>query len=136
MDDSEDGPPPLSKRTTRLFRMAKLMARQSTATNFKMGAVIARGKKILGVGFNDPYKTHPQSNTRYQFIHAELSAILNARTDLNGACIYIYRSGQHERPMLSKPCDCCMELLRRAGIKTIFYSTNGGYAKEHIKYDD
>lgn len=132
MNDSEDGPP-LSKRTTKLFRMAKLMARQSTATNFKMGAVIAKGKRVLGVGFNDPYKTHPKSNTPYQFIHAELAAILNARTDLNGACIYVYRSGHNERPMLSKPCEHCMELIHRAGIKTVFYSTNGGFAKESVE---
>jgi deoxycytidylate deaminase len=113
--------------------MAKLLARQSSATNFKIGAVIAKGKKILGVGFNDPFKTHPKSNTPYQFIHAELAAIINARTDLDGASIYVYRAGQNERPLLSRPCDCCMELLKRAGIKTVFYSTNGGYSKENVQ---
>ena len=128
MDDSEDGPP-LSKRTTRLFRMAKVMSRHSTASNFKLGAVIARGKKILGTGFNDPYKTHPRSNTPYQFIHAELSAILSAKTDLTGASIYVYRRGYKGRPLLSKPCEHCMELLAREGIKTVFYTTDGGYAK-------
>ena len=122
----------LSKRTTRLFRIAKVAARHSTASNFKIGAVIARGKKILGVGFNDPYKTHPQSNTTYQYIHAELSAIINSRANLEGASIYVYRSGQGERPLLSRPCDCCVELLQKAGISQVFYSTNGGYSKEVI----
>jgi deoxycytidylate deaminase len=97
-----------------------------------MGAVIARGKKILGIGFNNPFKTHPDSNTPYQYIHAELSAIINSRTNLEGASLYIHRSGQNERPLMSRPCDHCMELLRKAGITKIFYSTNGGYSKEEI----
>jgi len=132
MSDDKEPAPRLSKRTTRLFRMAKLAARQSTATNFKMGAVIARGRKILGIGFNDPYKTHPRSNTPYQFVHAELSAIINSRTNLEGASLYIHRSGQNERPLMSRPCSNCIELLLAAGINKIFYSTNGGYSKEII----
>jgi deoxycytidylate deaminase len=95
-----------------------------------MGAVIAKGNKVLGLGFNDPFKTHPKSNTRYQYIHAELSAILNtAREDLKGSSIYVYRLGCKEAPLLAKPCPHCMELIKRSGIKHIFYSTYGGYAK-------
>lgn len=132
MNDSEDGPSPLSKRTKKFFRLAKLASRQSTATNFRLGAVIVKGNKVLGIGFNDPFKTHPLSNTPYQYIHAELSAIINSRTDLDGAFIYVYRSGLKERPLMSKPCEHCMEHLYRAGIKKVFYSTNGGYAKFNL----
>lgn len=126
MDDSEDGPP-LLKRDKRNFKIAKLAARHSTASNFRIGAVIAKGRKVLGVGFNDPFKTHPKSNTPYQFIHAELAALINARCDVTGAVIYVFRAGQNERPLLAKPCEHCMELIKRAGIKAVFFSIHGGY---------
>ena len=130
MDDSEDDTTgPLFSRDRSLFKLARIMSRHSTAPNFRLGAVIARGKKVLGTGFNDPYKTHPRSNTPYQHIHAELSAIINARCDLRGASIYIYRSGKDENPLLSKPCKNCQEMIKRMGIKWIFYSTNGGFKK-------
>ena len=110
-----------------------MAARNSHATNFKLGAVIIKGNKILGIGENNPYKTHPQSNTTYQYIHAELSAIINARANLTGASIYVYRAGRKdESPLISKPCSHCMELLKNAGIVKVFYSTNGGYAKFRI----
>jgi len=127
MDDSEDGPP-LLKRDKRHFRIAKAAAKGSTATNFRLGAVITNGKKILGIGHNDPFKTHPRSNTPYKFIHAELAAIINARCDLSGASIYVYRRGYKGRPLLAKPCEHCMELIHRAGIKNVFFTTDGGYA--------
>lgn len=111
------------------MRTAMLMARNSIAPNYKLGAVVANGRKVLGFGANDVVKTHPKSNTRFQKIHAELAAMLNARADLRGTTLYVYRSGKNERPLLSKPCKHCQALIEKEGIKYVVYSTERGFVK-------
>lgn len=121
--------PKLFKRDFTHLRTAQLIARESDAPNFKMGAVIASGKKMLGLGHNNVTKTHPASNTPYSHIHAELAAMLNARTDLTGTTLYVFRGGKNDRPLISKPCKHCQALIAKAGIKTVIFSVNGGYKK-------
>lgn len=113
-----------------LMRVARLMSRKSNAPNFKMGAVIAKGRKIIGLGANDVIKTHPRSNAPYGRIHAELSAMLNAQADISGSTIYIFRAGSKEVPLLAKPCKHCQALIKRANIKAVVYSTYGGFVRE------
>lgn len=113
-----------------MLRIAKLMSRKSNAPNFKMGAVLARGRKIIGLGANDVVKTHPKSNAPYGHIHAELSAMLNARADISGSTLYIFRAGSKEAPLLAKPCKHCQALIRRENIKFVVYSNYGTFTKK------
>ena len=124
--------PALFKRDLTHLRTAQFIARESDAPNFKMGAVIASGKKLLGLGHNNVTKTHPASNTPYSHIHAELAAMLNARTDLTGTTLYVFRGGKEERPLMSKPCKHCQALIRKAGIKTVVYSIKDGFKKVSV----
>ena len=121
--------PRLFNRDYQHLRTAKLIARESDAPNFKMGAVIASGRKLLGLGCNNIRKTHPASNTPFGHIHAELAAMLNARTDLSGTTLYVYRGGKDDKPLMSKPCKHCQALIKKEGIKYIVFSTNGGFEK-------
>lgn len=115
-----------------IMRIAKLMSRRSNARNFKMGAVIARGRKIIGLGANDVVKTHPKSNSPHGHIHAELSAMLNSRVDITGSTLYIFRAGNKEAPLLAKPCKHCQVLIRQSGLKFVVYSNYGGFTKELV----
>jgi len=112
-----------------ILRIARLMSRKSNARNFRFGTVIAKGRTILGVGSNDVLKTHPKSTTVHGHIHAELSAILNARCDVSGTTLYIFRAGCKERPLLAKPCESCQALIVKRGIKSVCYSIDDGYEK-------
>lgn len=120
------------KRDLSIMRLARLMSRKSNARNFKMGAVVAKGRKILGLGCNDVVKTHPKSNAPYGRIHAELSAMLNAKMDVAGATLYIFRAGNKETPLLAKPCQHCRDLIKTHDIKFIVYSNYGGFVKVPI----
>lgn len=122
---------PLS-RDMAIFRIARLMSRKSNATSFRFGSVIAKGRDILGVGSNDVVKTHPRSTTVHGHIHAELSAILNARCDVSGSTLYVFRAGHKERPLLAKPCKHCQALLIKEKIRYVCFSTNGGYEKIEV----
>lgn len=122
----------ISHRQLRLLQIAKKTAIDSFATQFKFGVVLANKSNILSSGTNNPGKTHPKSLTTGQLHHAEFSAIINARTNLSGADMYIWRSGKGQKPLLARPCNCCMNLIRKTGIKRIFYSTENGINKELV----
>lgn len=119
----------LYKRDEKHLRTAALIARESNAPNFKIGAVITDGRKVLGLGHNNVRKTHPASNTPYSHIHAELAAMLNAQCDLRGATLYVFRGGKNDRPLISKPCKHCQALIEKEGIKTVVFTINDGVQK-------
>lgn len=108
------------------FALAKNVAKYSDV-RIPMGAVIV-GKKPISVGFNSN-KTHPLGHNSFSWtIHAEHSAILSAgKDDLSGSKIFVYRESRKNRysqptPALARPCENCMELLRDAGIREVWYT--------------
>lgn len=117
---------------TKFFNIAKKLSYKSDYYAHRLGAVIVRGNEIIGVGFNKK-KTHPLSQTRFNNIHAELSAIINCgEEDLRGCSIYVYRETKHGTPAMARPCDQCMKLLKQVNISKICYSTEKGFTKEDI----
>lgn len=108
----------------------KIAREQSLMSDFRcrVGACIVSGKNIFK-GYNKR-KTHPKfANPNIHIktsLHAELSCFINAgdNVDLNGASIYVYRETKDGKPAMSRPCEHCMEFLKDAGIKTIYYSTS------------
>lgn len=88
---------------------------------FKLGAIITKRNKVIGVGYNS-HKTHSKYGSgKYCTLHSEGSALYNAikrKNDVSGATIYVYRRHMG----LAKPCEDCRKLLQRHGIKKVFYS--------------
>lgn len=108
------------------FQIAEKIAKHSNHPQHRMGAVIVRKNKILGLGMNQ-CKTHPKSPNPYHMIHAELSAILNSRQeDLTGAEIYICRIRKGGDFGLSRPCKDCLRLLKLNGIDLTHYTCYNG----------
>lgn len=114
-----------SKRETDLMAKAEKLAMMSELPN-RHGCVIAERNKILGLGWNKD-KTHPAaSETISQHIHAELAAIIGVNTkDLRGSDIYVARMMRTKpQPVrgMSRPCEHCIKLIRKAGIKRMYYT--------------
>lgn len=108
------------------------MAKHSTC-NPQVGAVIYRGSTVIGVGFNK-IKSHPKlaNEDRFYSLHAEMSAIINAKQDLKGCSIYVYREFKDGNVALSKPCNLCMPSIIESGITKIYYTddkSETGYSK-------
>lgn len=115
----------------KFFDLAKKLSKKSDY-HHKIGSVIVKKNRILGVGFNKPYKTSPHSNHPFRTIHAELDAILDAnKEDLKGSTIYVYRELRNGKIASAKPCAHCQELLKRYEIKRVFYTDEGTY-KEYL----
>lgn len=114
----------------KFFHLAKVISRSSDHPQHPMGAVIARGNKLVSIGHNKN-KTHPKASKHpFQRIHAELSAILNSREDLRGCDIYVYRETRNGTTGMAKPCIACESLIREVGISRVYYSDIDGFKEE------
>ncbi len=114
----------------KFFNLARRQSLKSK-DKFRIGAVVVdKRKNVLNVGTNDMQRTHPKSlNKKYPFIHAELDALVGLDSkDTEGGAIYVYRETKDGKLANSKPCDHCQELIKRYGIKKIYYTTEKGFA--------
>lgn len=104
----------------RMMLLARKESEKSTMS-FKLGAVITKKKRILGLGYNTR-KTHTKLGSgKFNMLHAEGSAIysaLNRGYDLEGSVMYIYRRNNN----LACPCGDCQAIIKEHKIKKVIYS--------------
>lgn len=106
--------------------MAAKIAKKSTFQRHRLGAVIVKGGRVLSTGFN---QHRPSAKLGTPTLHAEAAAILkllNQRRlhDLTGADLYVTRFTAGGAVGISKPCRACTELIRSAGIRNVYYTTD------------
>jgi pyrimidine deaminase RibD-like protein len=78
-------------------------------------AMVLKKGKVIGFASNFGWK------------HAETRAIRGVSPRLlKGSIVWSIRIAKGGRIRMAKPCTNCEEALRRAGIKTVHYSTNDG----------
>lgn len=122
-----DVPPPLD---IGFFRLARKVSKKSNY-KIKMGACICNKKKVISVSENK-IKTHPKfanpELNQKPTIHAEIGCLINAKSNLDGSSIYVFRENKWGKPMLARPCKDCMRQLKLNGIKNVYYSI------EHYPY--
>lgn len=115
------------RKHRKFFELAKKLSQKSDY-HHKIGAVIVRKNKVIGLGFNKPKKTHPQSPNAFKTTHAEFDALWScSKQDLKGAIIYVYREHKNGCVASAKPCKDCDTLLKYSGIKRVYYTENGHF---------
>ena len=90
----------------------------------KLAAFVVKGGHIRATGFN--------KRTYVGSIHAEIDALRKMRYQKGGTqgCdLHIYRFQADGSYALAKPCLNCMEKIKKAGIKRVFYSDYGNQMK-------
>lgn len=95
----------------------------------KMAALIYDKKTLISVGLNSK-RTHPlqaKFNRHEEAIclHAEISALVNARCDVAGMTMYIARAGHKNQPRLAKPCFGCQRALTAFKLKRVIWTLTG-----------
>lgn len=114
------------------IRRATLEAVKSCFRQHKVGAVVAKGSRILSTGYNSrQHSSLLQTSTR----HAEAAAILKIlkerrQHDLVGADLFVTRITGGGRVGMAKPCRACEGLARSVGIRKVFYTTNENTTEE------
>ena len=106
----------------------------------KIGAVIFNGRKVISVGHNDAHRAAKKLHPRFQnfpgSVHAEVAAILKAKTDLRRMKMLVVRCSPFKKNLLlAKPCRLCESYIRYVGIKRIYYSINNYPYIEECTYD-
>lgn len=117
----------------RFFKLAQTLSKKSKSYP-RVGCVIVKKNKVVGLGFNDRSKTHPRAKNMSQTLHAELHAIIGVPTeDLKGSHVYVFREYANGDLAMTKPCAACHAALVAAGVKKVFYTTYGGYDGYDVK---
>jgi len=119
-------------RQHRFLELAKKESQLSNHHSHKIGCIIAKGNKILGVGHN-MMKTHPHSPHQFKNCHAEFLAVLNSGGNVKGSTVYVYRQQKNGNPAISRPCKDCWKYLLNQGVKDVVYSFEGNFAQEKMK---
>lgn len=119
------------------LRHAMRIATTSSYYPYKLGAVVAVKKHVLGRGCNSIRRHFYSTEYHYSHsCHAEAAAILNTpRHLLKGASLYVARANKSGLPRLARPCECCLALAHMVGIKKIIYTTHEGYDETVLRYN-
>lgn len=112
---------------TRYQRFAKIALELAAESEFDMThslcALVVSKNEVLSIGYNQS-KTHPISeDTPQKQLHAEMHAVLRCAAP-EGTDVVVARSKPSGRPGLAKPCPACEGVLRRFGVRRVFYTVN------------
>lgn len=107
-------------------------SKNGTCDRARVGAVIVKDNKVIGMGYNDSIEDHDTCDDVGHFmdnghcirtIHAEANAILNSdRDQLVGSICYVTHS----------PCKDCIKQLNQVGVIEVYYRQP---YRENPKYD-
>ena len=83
----------------------------------KHGAVVVRGGSVISVGVNKN-RNHPtmvpsEHIKTHCSVHAEVDALRKVK-NTKGATIYVARVGKNGQDRMSRPCDRCHDVIRKA----------------------
>lgn len=88
--------------------------------------------RTISIATNNLSKTHPlvsKYNTNRR-LHAEISCILKAKKrGLRKSTLKVWRLKKNGFG-LARPCKMCEEVIKKSGVKKVFYSTNTGTLRE------
>lgn len=120
----------------RWMEEAEQEAQKSDLTEWSIGAVIVRGSKILGRGYNRLSGDVGLMRRRFGFdeedlwsLHAEMDALMDVddEEDLNGAVMFVngFKS-KNGNAICCKPCECCSKVLKHIPITKVYYADRNG----------
>lgn len=101
---------------------------EATKSSYKvpMGAVVIQKNKIVGRGHNIAHSTGEINDG----IHAEISAINNTTAKYRkGSVLVVGRVNKNSELAIAKPCQSCETILKKLGVKRVWYSTELGWQK-------
>lgn len=133
------------------LELAAECAKSATYTGpsrVKLGCIAVYHGTVLAKGCNTD-KTHtsqakynylrydPDKTSRYypDKCHSEVSVLAKLKyldIDFSKVILFIAREHKNGSPAMSRPCPSCMAAIKAAKVRTIIYTTEDGYAIEHI----
>ncbi len=117
----------LQQRFSKPLDDLKAIAR-SSCVQYKHGACLLKGGKVCAFGKNKYFDRVYEQRKNIKFtVHAEIDALMSyPKHELKGMDIMIIRVKGDGTLGDSRPCNTCIEKLRKAGIRRAYYSTRDG----------
>ena len=124
-------------------------ATYSGPSRVQLGCVAVYHGTVLAKGCNLD-KTHTTQD-RYNYlrydanresryypskVHSEISVLSRIKyldIDFSKVTLFIAREYKNGNPAMARPCLSCLAAAHETGIRTICYTTDNGYAIEHLK---
>lgn len=115
----------LSNTRKSFLALAQRIAANSEQRH-RHGAVIVKSGRVVGAGYNKR-RNHPSvvMEGRHRIdsaVHAEAAALADAGNNTRGALLFVARVNNNGKPLLSKPCEQCEQLIEQSGIKEVIWS--------------
>lgn len=106
----------------------KKIANQSTLLH-KHGACLLHKSKIVSIGYNKYFNIWNYNGIKVKTtIHAEIDTISKYPNKyVKGMDIMIIRIGGSNTLRNSRPCNSCIDTLKKKGIRKVYYSTDEGH---------
>ena len=122
-----------------ILQMSMLMLKRDLKEKNHFSFILQKNR-VIGVGTNHLFKTHPKGaeyGYRYAAIHSELDAFLDLPREIDYRKLKLInvrlsrKSLKERRPILrmSRPCVHCSVWIQNIGFKEIWYSTDQGWCK-------
>lgn len=115
-----------------VLKLALEEAYASAYYPYRIGAVVFRGRRILGSGHNAirASSLHPKYQRWPESLHAEQAALLGLDWGkLKGASVCVVRINMNGNLSMAYPCEMCLTMLRYVGIRKLYYSSRDGVLK-------
>lgn len=112
----------------RLIAIAKEL-RHIPQSNHKHFSFLLNKRKIISIGWNNGWKSHPIANKyghRFNSIHSELSCIINCNTSIDRLTMVNIRIMSDGTLGRAFPCECCTKMLIDYGFENIVCSDYKG----------
>jgi len=97
---------------------------------FRFGAVLARGRRRIGVGYNYVHNAGNMFDDKKSWlrssVHAEHSVLKACQGDAEGATLYVVRLYRDDSRAMARPCRRCQRRISEAGIKKVIYTNEFG----------
>lgn len=97
---------------------------------YRVGSLLVHKSRKLAVWGYNFHKTHTKSSQPFKYVHAEFSAIMKAQRywdDLEGSYLFVARWRRDNILGMSKPCEFCSTLIKKIGVREVYWSTLGGF---------
>lgn len=100
---------------------------QNSPLIYKHSACLMKNGKIFGIGFNKYYGIKLNNQKINLSIHAEMNVMLakNAK-HIRGMDILIIRISSNNKLQNSRPCNTCIDKMKKKGIRKAYYSNSDG----------
>ena len=86
---------------------------------FRLGAVLCSGRRVVAMGRNRNDNTCGLAS-----VHAEMDALWKVCAMPKNARLVVVRLRRDQDYGCSRPCEACMAVLRRRGVRRVTYSTD------------